>query len=80
MKKNSNDLVVYRLDVNAGENQYMVVSRDQNVGPSHSIKIYILFVRVEEFGYFGTILTNQNSIQKEIKSRLKSGNPCYHSV
>ena len=26
------------------------------------------------------ILTNQNSIQEEIKSRLKSGNACYHSV
>jgi hypothetical protein len=24
--------------------------------------------------------TNQNSMQKEIKSRLKSGNACYHSV
>ena len=36
--------------------------------------------RVEEFKYLGTILTNQNSIQKEIRSRLKLGNACYHSV
>ena len=28
----------------------------------------------------GTTLTNQNSIAEEIKSRLKSGNACYHSV
>ena len=28
----------------------------------------------------GTTLTNQNSIQEEIKSRLKLGNACYHSV
>ena len=28
----------------------------------------------------GTTLTNQNSIPEEIKSRLKSGNACYHSV
>ena len=28
----------------------------------------------------GTTLTNQNSIQEEIKSRLKSGNACYYSV
>ena len=30
--------------------------------------------------YLGTTLTDQNSIQEEIKSRLKSGNACYHSV
>jgi len=35
---------------------------------------------VEEFKYLGTTLTNQNSIQEEIKSRMKSGNACYHSV
>jgi len=28
----------------------------------------------------GKTLTNQNSIQEEIKSRLNSGNACYHSV
>ena len=36
--------------------------------------------RVEEFKYLGATLTNQNSIQKEIKGRLKLGNACYHSV
>jgi len=35
---------------------------------------------MDEFKYLGTTLTNQNSIQEEIKSRLKSGNACYHSV
>jgi len=35
---------------------------------------------VEEFKYLGTTLRNQNSIQEEIKSRLKSGNACHHVV
>jgi len=35
---------------------------------------------VEEFKYLGTTLTDQNSIAEEIKSRLNSGNACYHSV
>jgi len=38
------------------------------------------FERVEEFKYLGTNLTHQNSISEEIKSRLRSGNACYHSV
>jgi len=32
------------------------------------------------FKYLGTTLTNQNSIVEEMKSRLRSGNSCYHSV
>jgi len=36
--------------------------------------------RVEELRYLDSTLTNQNSIHEEIKSRLKSGNACYHSV
>ena len=57
------------------------MSRDQDAGQIHSIKIdNSSFERVEEFKYLGTTLTNQNSIQEEIKSSLKSGNACYHSV
>jgi hypothetical protein len=35
---------------------------------------------VEELKYLGTKLTDQNSIQEEIKSRLKLGNACCHSM
>ena len=38
------------------------------------------FERVEEFKYLETTLTQQNSIAEEIKSRLRSGSACYHSV
>jgi hypothetical protein len=38
------------------------------------------FERVEDFKYLETALTNQNSIQEEIKRKLKSGNACYLSV
>ena len=38
------------------------------------------FEKVEEFKYLETTLTTQNSKQKEIKSRVKSVNVCYHSV
>ena len=34
----------------------------------------------DEFKHLGTTLTNQNSIQEEIKGKWKSGNACNHSV
>ena len=47
----------------------------------HSMKIDNRSIeRVEEFKYLGTTLANKNSIQEEIKSRLKVGNACYYSV
>jgi hypothetical protein len=59
----------------------MVMSRDQNAGQNGNIQTdNKLFETVEQFKYLGTTLTNQNSIHAEIKSRLKSGNACYHSV
>ena len=35
---------------------------------------------MKQRNYLGTTLKNQNSIHEEIKSRLKSGNVCSHSV
>ena len=49
------------LEVNADKTKYMAMSRDQNVGRSHSIKIdNSLFERVEEFRNLGTTLTDEN--------------------
>ena len=65
----------------ADKTKYMVMSRDQNAGRIHGVRIdNSTYERVEEFNYLGTTLTNQNSIVEEIKSKLRSGNACYHSV
>ena len=59
----------------------MILFRDQNAGRIHSMKMdNSPTERVEEFKYLGTTLTNQNSIQEGIKSRLRLGNACYFSV
>jgi len=85
VKENAEALVVATkeigLEVNADKTKYMIMSRDQKAGRSHSMKIDNRSIeRVEEFKYLGTTLTNTNSIQEEIKSRLKVGNACYYSV
>ena len=36
--------------------------------------------KVKTFKFLGSLLTNQNSIQEEIKCKLKAGDPCYYSV
>ena len=49
----------------------MVMSRDQNAGRIHSVRIdKNTFERVEDLKYLGTALTNQNFIVEEIKNRL----------
>jgi hypothetical protein len=69
------------LEINTDKSKYMVMSRDQNAGRSYNTKTDSKsFVRVEQFRYLGTKITNKNYIQEEIKSRLKLGNACYHSV
>ena len=73
VKENSEVLVAATketgLEVNADKTKYMIMSRDQNAGQSHSMKIDNSSIeRVEEFKYLGTTLTNQNSIQEEIRA------------
>jgi hypothetical protein len=69
------------VEVNTDKTNYIVMSRYQNAGRRHSMNTdNVSFERVEELKYLGTNLTNQNSIQEEIKSRMKQGNACYHSV
>jgi hypothetical protein len=59
----------------------MLLPRCKKAGQKHSIKIENSFFEgVAEFGYLGTTLADQNCMQEEIKSRLNSGNACYHSV
>ena len=85
VKENAQALVVATeetgREVNADKTKYMIMPRDQNAGRIHNMKNDNNSIeRVEEFKYLGTTLTNQTSIQEEIKSRLKLGNACYYLV
>jgi hypothetical protein len=69
------------LEVNIDKTKYMFMSRDWNAGRGHDVNIdNISIERAVEFKYLGATLTDQNSVNEEIKSRLKLGNSCYNSV
>jgi hypothetical protein len=68
------------LEVNPEKTKHMLMSR-QKVGQKRSIKtVNRAFEDVTKFKYSGTTQTDQNCMHEEIKSRLNSGNACYHSV
>jgi hypothetical protein len=69
------------VEVNPEKTKYILVLRCRKAGQKQSIKIANRSLEdVVKFNYLGTTLTDQNSIHEEIKSRLNSGNACYHSV
>jgi hypothetical protein len=59
----------------------MIIYHHTNSEQNQNIRIANeSFQKVAKFKYLGTMLTNQNHIHDEIKSRLNSGNACYYSV
>jgi hypothetical protein len=72
-KKNVEEFVVASkengLAVNVDKTKYMVMSRGQNAGRIHNIKIdNNSLERVEELRYLGTTLTYQNSSRKKLRA------------
>jgi hypothetical protein len=57
----------------------MLLYRHQNVGQNRDIKIANRsFENASQLKYLGTIATNQNFIENEMKRRLNCGNSWYH--
>jgi hypothetical protein len=85
MKKNTEALLDARkqigLEINSEKTMYMFMSRHQTAGQSNYIRVANKsFEKVANFKHLGSTLTDQNCIHEEIRSRLNSGNACYHAV
>ena len=73
VKGNAEALVVATkeigLEVNANKTTYMVMSREQTAGLSHTMKVDNSSIeRVEEFKYLGKTLTNQILFRKKLRA------------
>jgi hypothetical protein len=67
---NKNTQIYKLLEMNVNKTEYMVMSREQDTGRNQNIKI----------SNFSLLKDISVQIQEVIKSRLKSGKACYHSV
>ena len=57
------------LEVKADNTNYTVLSRNHKAEQSHNIQIdNSSFEKMEEFKYFGTNVSNENSIEDEIRA------------
>jgi hypothetical protein len=69
------------VEVSVEKTKYVLMSHYHKIEQKHSIKTgNRCFEYVAKFKYLGTTLTDQKCMHEEIKSRLNSGNACYHSV
>ena len=73
LKENAEALVAATreigLEVNADKTKHMVMSRDQNAGRIHSVRIdNSTFDIVEEFKYLETNSTNQILLRKKLRA------------
>ena len=69
------------LAVNTRTTKYKEIGRNRGMIANEHIKVGSnSYEKMKIFKYLGSLLSNQNSIQEEIKCRLKEGNICYYSV
>jgi hypothetical protein len=69
------------LKVKPEKTMYMLMSHYHKSRQKHSIKTENgSFQDVVKFNYLRTTLTDQNCVNEKIKTKLHSGNNCYHSV
>ena len=65
--------------VNIGKTKYMEIGPHRGMVTNEHIKIGSnSYEKVKTYKYLGSLLTNDNSIEEEIKCRLKAGNSCYY--
>jgi len=68
------------LEGNVEKTKYMVASHHQNVGQSHNLLIANKSFKMWQSSVLGKNNNKSNSIHREIKSRLNSGNAGYYSI
>ena len=68
------------LALNTGKTKYMEIGRHRGIIANDVMTGSNSYEKVKTFKYLDSLVTNQNSVKKEIKCRLKAGNSCYYSV
>jgi hypothetical protein len=69
------------LSINNAKTKYMVNRKDNNNNEPKKTEIMGKTIEnVESFKYLGSLVTDLNEMETEIKSRLAAGNKSYHAL
>ena len=69
------------LQINVEKSKVMVTTRNENTRGAQVGEIGNMdFEKVSEFKYLGSILSDKNEMEAEIKARILSGNRCLHGL
>jgi hypothetical protein len=66
--------------MNNVKTKYMINRKDNNNEPKETEIMGKKFKNVESFKYLGSLVTDLNEMEIEIKSRLAAGNKSYHAL
>ena len=68
------------LSINENKTKLMKITKGDDQNNNVVVVGGLNVAYVNEFKYLGSIVTSKNEIEKEIKSRITSGNKCYYSL
>nr|XP_042900286.1 saccharopine dehydrogenase-like oxidoreductase [Parasteatoda tepidariorum] len=72
---------LFGLEINSDKTKYMIMDcRGKYIDTELQINEITKFVRVREFKYLGSVVTENNGIMPEIKQRLNAGNRSYFAL
>jgi hypothetical protein len=68
------------LIINVSKTKYMINRKKQGNEPEEIEINGQKYENVEMFKYLGSLITNTNEVEAEIKVRIIAGNKCYHAL
>ena len=68
------------LSINENKTKYLASSRTRQIGERFMECNNYKFERVKDFKYLGSVITEDNNVEVDIKAKIAAGNRCYYAL